>query len=97
MKTEDGRFYEMPGEIVHLNKIKCDACQDEIESTHVHDFRSCKCGRVFVDGGHEYRRTGWTGDGGPTYTDLSITERTLNIYTVDGFKFVCSILVDEDA
>ena len=29
---------------------------DIIESTHVHDFVSCKCGKLCVDGGLEYLR-----------------------------------------
>ena len=33
-------------------------CDDLIESRHVHDFVSCKCGAIFVDGGHEYLRCG---------------------------------------
>jgi len=31
-------------------------CDDLIESKHTHDFKSCKCGSVYVDGGHEYLR-----------------------------------------
>lgn len=41
--------------IIH-NRIKCNLCGDIIESKHVHDFKYCKCGRVAVDGGHEYCR-----------------------------------------
>ena len=36
------------------NAIKCKHCGDIIESTHRHDFVFCKCGKVAVDGGHEY-------------------------------------------
>ena len=36
------------------NAIRCTHCGDVIESTHVHDFKSCSCGTVSVDGGHEY-------------------------------------------
>lgn len=36
------------------NSLKCNLCGDIIESTHVHDFKWCKCGRVAVDGGREY-------------------------------------------
>ena len=38
------------------NIIKCKHCDDIIESTHVHDFKRCKCGAVAVDGGNEYLR-----------------------------------------
>lgn len=38
------------------NAIVCVLCKEEIVSTHRHDFRWCKCGKVAVDGGKEYRR-----------------------------------------
>lgn len=51
------------------NQIKCEACGDEPYSTHVHDFRHCKCGAVAVDGGMSYiRRVGRL----ECATDLSI-------------------------
>lgn len=52
------------------NAIKCNACGDVIESTYTHDFVQCSCGRVFVDGGHDYLRRGYT-DNMDDYTDLS--------------------------
>ena len=39
-----------------INKIKCRKCGDVIESKSVHDFKSCKCGSVSVDGGCCYLR-----------------------------------------
>ena len=38
--------------------VQCPACQDIIFSLYRHDFRRCMCGKVFVDGGDEYMRTG---------------------------------------
>ena len=38
------------------NAIRCKKCGDIIESVHVHDFKTCSCGAVSVDGGHEYLR-----------------------------------------
>jgi hypothetical protein len=43
------------------NRIRCKHCDDVIESLSVHDFKRCKCGSVFVDGGREYGRRGWPG------------------------------------
>ena len=40
------------------NIAKCGNCGDIIESKHRHDFRKCKCGKIFVDGGKEYWRWG---------------------------------------
>jgi hypothetical protein len=42
------------------NMIRCNTCGDTIESTSRHDFKYCKCGHVFVDGGHDYLRIGYT-------------------------------------
>lgn len=39
--------------------FKCAACGDVITSRHTHDFRKCKCGAIFVDGGDAYTRLGW--------------------------------------
>lgn len=38
------------------NSIKCNHCNDEIESIHCHNFVTCKCGKVSVDGGSDYHR-----------------------------------------
>lgn len=39
-----------------VNKIRCNKCGEEIESTYTHDFRFCKCNSVAVDGGLDYLR-----------------------------------------
>ena len=39
-----------------VNRIKCAQCNDLIHSKHRHDFVSCKCGCVAVDGGDDYRK-----------------------------------------
>ena len=41
--------------IIH-NRCKCAKCGDIIESKHDHDFVTCSCGAISVDGGHEYLR-----------------------------------------
>ena len=38
------------------NAVKCKICGDKIESTYRHDFVTCSCGNVSVDGGHDYLR-----------------------------------------
>lgn len=41
------------------NMAKCLKCNDIVESLHRHDFRTCKCGNITVDGGTKYiRRVG---------------------------------------
>jgi hypothetical protein len=47
------------GEIkIVKNAAQCAKCDSIVESKHRHDFVSCKCGAIFVDGGHEYLRSG---------------------------------------
>lgn len=36
------------------NMAKCARCGDVIESKSVHDFVTCSCGAISVDGGHAY-------------------------------------------
>lgn len=50
------------------NQIRCKRCGDEPFSSRRHDYKSCKCGAVAVDGGMDYlKRTGNPED----YEDLS--------------------------
>ena len=46
------------------NRIRCLKCKDVLEATHSHDFKSCKCGFVSIDGGHfgHWRRLWNEGD-----------------------------------
>lgn len=53
------------------NSVKCLKCNDIIESVHRHDFVTCKCGNISVDGGKDYLRR--VGDF-ETCQDLSIVE-----------------------
>jgi hypothetical protein len=52
-----GESWYTKHEIIH-NRIRCRKCGDVIESHYTHDFKFCKCGTVFVDGGHDYLRRG---------------------------------------
>ena len=45
-----------------INKVRCKKCNEVIESKHRHDFKSCKCGAIFIDGGTDYQRYGWVRD-----------------------------------
>lgn len=46
------------------NMARCKKCGDTIESKHRHDYVSCHCGRIAVDGGRAYIRRAWP-DGNP--------------------------------
>lgn len=51
------------------NAVRCNRCGDIIESTHRHDFKTCSCGCVSVDGGLDYiRRSSRSRD---DFTELS--------------------------
>ena len=56
------------------NAATCNKCDEFIVSKHRHDFVTCRCGAISVDGGQAYLRRvgGLTGEEGvPTYTDHS--------------------------
>ena len=53
------------------NQVKCNHCGEIIESKHFHDFKTCSCGAVSVDGGHYYLRRCYKVEG--DYEELSIT------------------------
>ena len=52
-----------------VNKIMCNHCGDIIESTYIHDYKQCKCGKCSTDGGHEYLKRGFQEQN--DYKDLS--------------------------
>lgn len=58
-----------------VNKIRCKKCGDIIESKSRHDFVTCKCGKVSLDGGHDYIRR--CADSLDDYEELSEYENVL--------------------
>jgi len=49
-----GNMVQRMRTVVVKNKAQCKLCGDVIESKHGHDFKSCKCGEIMVDGGKNY-------------------------------------------
>jgi len=44
---------------IACNRVKCLICNDVIESRYRHDYVTCRCGAVAVDGGYSYlKRSG---------------------------------------
>lgn len=39
-----------------INQAKCLLCGDIVTSKHSHDYVTCKCGNLSIDGGNEYPR-----------------------------------------
>lgn len=46
---------DLPPKII-VNAARCRKCYSVIRSYHRHDFQTCKCGAVSVDGGLDYLR-----------------------------------------
>lgn len=54
----DDYYFNKYGSAILRNSAKCALCGDQIVSSHRHDFVSCECGEIFVDGGLDYLRRG---------------------------------------
>ena len=57
------------------NSVICNLCNDEIWSANTHDFKSCTCGNISVDGGLEYLRR--VGKDSYKDTSFSMTEQCI--------------------
>lgn len=44
------------------NQVTCSICEDTIFSAHRHDYVTCSCGNVSVNGGNDYLQRIWKGD-----------------------------------
>jgi len=49
--------------------IKCTHCKSEIYSNHGYDFKYCQCGKIFIDGGYDYMRYGYSSEEDFEYCD----------------------------
>ena len=54
------------------NQVKCKRCGDIIESRSTHEYVTCSCGAVGVDGGHEYLKRTFVDE--DCYEELSLFE-----------------------
>lgn len=64
--------------VIKRNAIRCKHCGDVIESKYTHDFVTCSCGLVSVDGGHSYLKRSCPTAPEIDYEDLSVcVERPL--------------------
>lgn len=62
-----------------LNRAKCLSCGDVITSYHRHDYVSCSCNKLSVDGGQDYLRR--------AYNDASLVEE-MCVYIDDPYEIV---------
>jgi hypothetical protein len=58
--------------VVVTNEARCLKCMDVIQSVHRHDFVTCSCGNLSVDGGDSYLKRS-VRDGVDSWVDLSET------------------------
>lgn len=57
------------GQLIYRNSARCLECSTQVTSYRTHDFATCPCGNLSVDGGHQYlRRVGSKS----TYEETSI-------------------------
>ena len=56
MSNEFYDNYEYIFNQITRNAAQCLACSDIIESKHQHDYITCSCGEISVDGGLAYKR-----------------------------------------
>lgn len=67
-----GQRETAPGKI-RRNSARCLKCGQDIESKYTHDFVTCRCGNLSVDGGLSYMKRS-VRDGDASWKDTSITE-----------------------
>ena len=62
--------------IIKRSMARCKFCGDIIESKYTHNYVTCSCGAIAVDGGHEYLRRNYKAGYKPDecFEDLSETE-----------------------
>ena len=54
------------------SRAQCMRCYHIIESHHRHDFVTCSCGTIFLDGGMDYVRYGGAGKGDMKLEDINL-------------------------
>lgn len=54
----DDYLFRRYGTAILWNAAQCALCKDVIESRNRHDFVTCECGEISVDGGTDYLRRG---------------------------------------
>lgn len=63
-----------------IKAIQCPTCGDIIFSRATHDFRSCSCNEIYIDGGFSYVRVGYHNLDQPPENieiDLDVTKKEL--------------------
>lgn len=54
--------------------LKCPECGDKIFSYYRHDWKTCKCGLIFIDSGDDYCHAGMLKESKFTPSDIKSVE-----------------------
>lgn len=71
------KTYALSKLIILVNSATCHQCGETIESKYRHDYRTCSCGSLSVDGGKDYCKRVY--DGSMGYTENSLESNDLLI------------------
>lgn len=74
--SPDGDVYpdpDSPRKVESPNAVRCLSCFQTIVSTHRHDYVTCSCGNVSVDGGNDYSKRSWKPEKSPAQSWTEIT------------------------
>ena len=84
-------------EVIETNEARCLSCGDVIRSQYTHDFNTCSCGNLSVDGGLSYRKRNFR-DGMNSWEELSEfhEETYAPDWLQDGYKIDFSKRQSED-
>jgi len=50
----DDYYSKIDKEVILRNSAICALCGDMLRSRHQHDYKSCRCGEISIDGGNAY-------------------------------------------
>lgn len=66
---------------ITVKAIQCRKCHDKIFSRARHDFRSCSCSAISIDGGFDYIKVSFQQDQfGPEVFDLEVEATKKELY-----------------
>lgn len=84
VKSFEGQcFFTLDHQFIIRNSAICKKCKEHIQSTWVHDFVTCKCKSISVDGGTDYlRRLGEL----KSMTDTSISKSIKELLAEERLK-----------
>lgn len=71
LDPRDDVMYDDDKKRIIRNSAICNKCKEEVVSKYRHDFRSCSCGDLSVDGGTAYLRRVFGAYG---FTDTSVMD-----------------------